>query len=268
MSVYKKESSTLFKNALSSILDQMKLPEEFVLVEDGYLTQELQNVVNSFKILFEKKGIKFRILINEHNEGLGLSLRKGIEACQFEWVARFDSDDVNDKSRMKDTFEYISNNPDIAIVGSYISEFIDDIKEVQSFRRVPLSDAEIRKNVKWRNPFNHMSVTLNREAVISAGNYQDVPYFEDYDLWVRVIDQNKKVGNIGKNLVYAHIDRKFYLKRGGYQYFKKEIGFQKKLYAHKIIPNYVFLFNILTRGCFRLLPKSFVKLIYSLARKK
>ena len=48
MAVYKKEQPLFFKEALRSVFEQSLIPNEVVLVKDGPLTEELEQVIADF----------------------------------------------------------------------------------------------------------------------------------------------------------------------------------------------------------------------------
>ena len=50
-----------------------------------------------------------------------------------------------------------------------------------------------------------MAVMFRKSVVLAAGNYQSVPYFEDYDLWVRMDQKGFLGANLPITLVYARI---------------------------------------------------------------
>lgn len=79
----------------------------------------------------------------------------------------------------------MDSHPKIAISSGYIEEFETNPRQPVSTRRVPLTSDAIHRYLKRRSPFNHMAVMFRKNAVLAAGNYQSVPFFEDYDLWVR-----------------------------------------------------------------------------------
>ena len=79
----------------------------------------------------------------------------------------------------------MDSHPKIAISSGYIEEFETNPRQPVFTRRVPLSSDAIHRYLKRRSPFNHMAVMFCKSAVLAAGNYQSIPYFEDYDLWVR-----------------------------------------------------------------------------------
>ncbi|RRK09245.1 glycosyltransferase, partial [Lactiplantibacillus garii] len=187
MSVYEKERGDLLEKAFESILNQTILPAYFVLVRDGILPQRLNDVINAAKNSFIRVGIEFIELTNATNLGLGKSLNKGLKACPTELVARFDSDDVNLHNRMENTLAYFSANSNIAVVGGQISEWDVSPDLSTGIRQVPTSYEAIKNLAQRRNPFNHMSVTFRKSVINSVGSYQNVLLFEDYYLWIRVI---------------------------------------------------------------------------------
>jgi glycosyltransferase involved in cell wall biosynthesis len=58
LSVYHKEEPDFLVQAINSIINQTSRPNEIILVRDGPLNQELNNVINKFKELgINKKNI-------------------------------------------------------------------------------------------------------------------------------------------------------------------------------------------------------------------
>ena len=89
MSIYFKEKPEYFRESLESILNQTYFPDEIVLVKDGPLTNELEEVIKEYK---EKLNIKTVPL--EKNLGLGLALKEGVLHCSNEIIIRMDTDDI------------------------------------------------------------------------------------------------------------------------------------------------------------------------------
>ena len=79
MSVYGKENSVWFKKAAESMLNQTAPPDEFVLICDGPLTEELETAVEELDRSYPGM---FQILRLKENVGLGEALRQGILLCQ------------------------------------------------------------------------------------------------------------------------------------------------------------------------------------------
>ena len=97
MSICKNDSSLFLLESLKSLADQTLLPNQLILVNDGYITQDLEKVQDEFKLSsFDVKIIKLKT-----NKGLGYALNEGLKYCKYKWVARMDSDDVSIKDDLK-----------------------------------------------------------------------------------------------------------------------------------------------------------------------
>lgn len=267
MSVYKNEKAERLINSLDSILAQTVSLFEFVLIEDGYLPNELLDVINDYEKKFIKKNISFISLKNKTNLGLGKSLNKGIAVATGDLIARFDSDDISESNRMELTLSEFKKNPDLSLVGGNIKEFDYANENFSQMRIVPNTNDEIKKKIIRSNPFNHMAVTFKKNDILNVGSYEDVPYFEDYYLWFKLIRSDYLAKNVDIVLVNACVDSDFFERRSGYQYFLKEINFQNIIFSKKYINLFQYLHNVLFRGGSRLLPKKLITKIYSIMRK-
>ena len=78
MAVYKKEQPLFFKEALRSVFEQSLIPNEVVLVKDGPLTEELEQII----VDFSSKNEQLKVITLEKNQGLGEALRIGLNACR------------------------------------------------------------------------------------------------------------------------------------------------------------------------------------------
>ena len=62
-------------------------------------------------------------------------------------------------------------------------------------RRTPPTDPdEIRRVIRFRDPFNHPTVVYRRSAVQAAGGYTDMALMEDYLLFARMVDGGRAAG--------------------------------------------------------------------------
>lgn len=256
-SVYKNDNPAFLDESLQSIADNTLLPQEIVLVKDGILTPELENVIESWR---EKLPLK--IVGYEENRGLGYALNYGLDFCEAELVVRMDSDDISYANRFEKQIKYMEGNPDIALSSGYISEFNDSKMMPKSIRRVPLLYEEIVLYLKKRNAFNHMAVCFRKSAILQAGGYQKVPYFEDYDLWIRVVQKGYKVSNIPELLVDTRIGNDMIGRRHGLAYSRYEINFLKRQLESGFISKSEYIKLVLKRVPVRILPKKILKAIY------
>ena len=259
MSIYKNEKPEYLRLALDSILNQTLLPDEILIVKDGLLTPELDKTLDEYAT--KNNTIKF--LEFEENRGLGLALRDGVVACKNEIIARMDTDDISKSDRFQKQLNYLSQHPDIALLGTWIEEFDKDPNIPKSNSILPITYEEILKFAKRRNPFRHVSVIFKKSAVIDSGNYRHFLWFEDYDLWIRMLKKGYKAANLPEVLLSVREDKKMYERRGGWKYSKQDIKFERFLLKIGYINFFEFLTNVIIRGSVRLLPNNIRKFIYS-----
>lgn len=266
MSVYKNEKAEYLKQAVDSILSQTLMPNEIIIVKDGILTNELEQVINTY--LSNYKNL-IKIVSFCENRGLGLALRDGILACNNEYIARMDTDDIAEPDRFEQQFNYLKLHPELAILGSWIKEFSDNLKNSDTVTNLPCTHEEILNFAKKRNPFRHMTVILKKSAVIGSGNYRDFLWFEDYDLWVRMFNKGYIGANLPLYLVNVRAENSMFARRGGWKYLKQDLKFQKFLYSFEFITMAQFMQNVVMRSIVRLLPNVIRILIYKhLLRRK
>lgn len=216
--VYNKEMPEYFSEALASVINQTLKPNEIVVVKDGPLTEELEEVLSKYEI---ENPELFKIVRLPQREGCGGALAVGVKECSYELVARMDSDDISRKDRFEKQIYEFKNNPYLSICGSQIAEFETNINRIVSYRRVPISDAEIKKYQRLRSAFNHMTVMFKKSIVLECGNYQNYPNMEDYVLWSKVLHKDETlVTNIAESLVFVRIGMEMFNRRGGLEYYK------------------------------------------------
>ncbi len=256
-SVYKNTNSNELLETLESIKIQTLKPKNIVIVIDGGINKKVEILIKKYMTVLPIKTISLK-----KNNGLGLALRAGLEHCESEIVLRFDTDDINLKTRAFYLVKELANGK-VDIVGSNIYEFTKDPKKWTSVKKMPKSHDLIKSQIIYRNPINHPSVGFLRKSIIDLnGGYRHFPFYEDYDLWIRAIHSNLIFKNIDKELVAVRVTEQRERRRGInliyseirllFTFFK--VSFWQGL---KFIP--VLFFRII----FTLLPLKIVNIIYS-----
>ena len=265
ISVYRKEKTEYLRTALQSIINQTLKPSEIVIVKDGLLTRDLDDCIKEYESQYSEL---IKIIAFKENRGLGLALRDGVIACKYDYIARMDSDDIAKPERFAKQFQYLKQHPKTALLGTWITEFSKDKNKADTLTELPCTHQEILKYAKKRNPFRHMTMVLKKEAVIKAGNYRNFLWFEDYDLWVRMLQKGYIAANIPEYLVNVRADGEMFARRGGWQYLKQDYRFQRFLLKIDFISVLEFLANILIRTAVRLVPNKMRNLFYILFLRK
>ncbi len=236
MCVYGGDNSEWFQTAVESILNQSLKPDEVVLVVDGPIPDELNEIVK----IYECNPI-FNVIRLEKNQGHGNARRMGLDNCKNELVAIMDADDISKSDRFEKQIEEFKKNQSLDIVGGNITEFIDDEKNIVAERIVPADDAEIKAYMKKRCPMNLVSVMFKKTSVESVGGFIDWYCEEDYYLWLRMALAEMRFANVSDILVNVRVGKDMYKRRGGWKYYKSEAKLQKYMLKHKIInfPTYL-----------------------------
>lgn len=267
MSVYKSDNPDFFDRALSSITDEQTIiPNEIVLVVDGPVSNEINNVINKY----EKKYEIFNVIRLEQNGGLGNALKIAVKNATHELIARMDSDDVSVSTRFEEQLKYFEINPGIDIVGGDITEFIGEENNIVGKRSVPVSNDSIREYMKTRCAMNHVSVMYKKKSVESAGGYQDWFWNEDYYLWIRMWLNGAVFANTGSVLVNVRVGEEMYQRRGGSKYFESEKGLHDYMLKNKMINHSTYIKNVAKRLIIqKLMPNKLRGWVFrTFARKK
>lgn len=258
--VYDKEKAEYFKQALQSVIDQTVKPSEIVIVKDGQLTEELENVIKEF--IEHNVQMKIKIVPLDKNIGSGGASTIGIKECSYKYIARLDSDDIAVNNRFELQTQYFEKNSETDIISGYIEEFSDNSNSKKYIRKVPITDKEIKQNIKYKSPFNHSAVMYKKDVILKIGNYSDLRKMEDYDLWIKAVKNNLNLYNIPQVLVKARIGNDTYKKRGGIEYIKTIIYIQSELLTNGLITKNEKFKNILIRSLVAIMPWKIRKILY------
>ena len=265
LSVYVNEKPSFLIEALNSILKtQSIIPNQVVIVKDGELNKDLDQVLMSFYDLFPTI---FEIVGYSKNQGLGYALNYGLKYCKNEIVFRMDTDDVCVSDRFEKQLEIFNDHSDLVLVGGLIEEFNNTPGDLKQIRSVPISSNQIEANKFTRSPFSHMTVAFKKSIILELGGYKDMPGYEDHYLWLRVL-KNHKGYNIPEILVHARVGNNFIGRRQGLKFFQKEIYFQRTLLNEGLQTLFYFNKHLIMRALPKLFPKFFLKLIYKFILRK
>ena len=183
------------KGALGSILGQTYCDFELLIVDDGS-TDATPN------ILAEHQRRDGRIVMHrQDNQGLKAALNRGLSLARGAFIARMDSDDIALPTRLAKQVGFLSNHPDVAILGTAYW-LIDQNARYVDLKRFPTSDLHIR----WANllapAFAHPTVMIRRDLLLRNDLWYDPACeVEDYDLWRRVLRHGR-----GANLAEALLE--------------------------------------------------------------
>lgn len=266
LSVYQGDEKDWLKLAFQSITNQTHLPDEIILVEDGKISRDLKEIIRTFEK--NKKKIPLKVISLKQNQGLATALNKGIAACKYEWIARFDADDINLPDRFQKQVDFLRKNPNLDLLGGHSLEFFKISQTSFRVKKIPYNSLDVRAFAKKRNPFNHMTVFYKKSAVLKAGGYEDFPAMEDYHLWVKMLLLNFRLVNLPENFVLQRANQKMFARRRGLKYLKTEWRLHSFFLKSNFINLLEFIRNIILRATVRLIPAFLLQWAYGFVRKE
>lgn len=232
MSVYHKEKPEYLKQAIESIQTQTISTNDFVLVCDGPLNEQLDGVIAAKQ---QEMGTTLNVVRLAKNSGLGNALNEGIKYCKNELVARMDSDDIAYPNRCEKQIAVFNTHSEVSICSGIVEEFTTDPNTVDTKRVPPETNAEIVEFAKKRNPFNHPCVMYKKSAVEAVGSYQDFYLLEDYYLWLRMLMTGYQGYNIQEPLLHMRAGSDMYLRRAGWKYARTQARLFKFMKKQRFI---------------------------------
>ncbi len=184
MSVF--NGARYLREAVESILGQRFRDYEFIIIDDGS-TDASREIISCYD------DRRIRLMVNEANLGLPVSLNKGIRSARGEYIARQDADDVSLPDRLELQTAYLDAHPEVALVGCWW-ERIDEKGRVFDLASVPTDGPLLldRMLEGGLNPAPHGSMVFRKQASDAVGGYDErFRYTQDFDLWLRMWSHGK-----------------------------------------------------------------------------
>jgi len=186
--------------ALDSLLTQTLRRIEIVVVDDG-------SIDGTPRILeqFARRDARIRVL-SPGRVGLVRALEAGLAACRGQYVARMDADDCSLPRRLELQAAFLDANPGTGLVGCCVAFGGDRVRAAGYARHVDwvngLLDPETIAVERFReSPFAHPAVMFRAELPARYGGYREGPFPEDYELWLRWLDQGVRMARIPATLL-------------------------------------------------------------------
>lgn len=260
MSIYIDEEPYYFDQSLESMVNQTLIPDEIVLVKDGEISQQLEDVITKY---VNKYPHLFTIVALKENVGLGRALDEGIKYCRNELIARMDTDDLSLPKRCELQIKRFIEKPKLSIVGTMTDEFYDTPENIVSSRSVPTNNEDIYKFMKRRSPFNHPTVMYRKSDVIRCGGYGKMRRKQDLDLFSRMLNNGCKAENLNQSLVLFRSNEDSFQRRQSWSYVKSYIEVQYEIWKRGHCSFIDLSYVILGQLIIFLAPRSILKVISS-----
>ena len=189
--------------ALQSIADQDFSDFECVMVDNNSLDGSTQLAEE-----WERNHPGFR-LVKEKRQGVVYASNRGCESARGEYIARMDADDVARPSRLRLQSEFLDSHADYGAVAG-LAEHVGDPETTGGFRRFVewsnsiLTYEEIYKRRFIEAPLVNPTAMWRRETMDRHGLYRAGDFPEDYEMWLRWLDEGVRIAKVPEVVLEWH----------------------------------------------------------------
>jgi glycosyltransferase involved in cell wall biosynthesis len=183
------------KMAIESILNQNFSSFEFIIIDDASKDDSAKIIAD-----YARQDSRIVPIFHSKNAGLTYSLNEGLALAKAPIVIRIDHDDQALEHRIKTQLDFLANNPEITIVGSYVYH-MGAKPRYDKLITLPTTHQDIAQTLTQYNCMYHPSVAFRKEEILKIGGYRNnFKNAEDYDLWLRA-SKHYKFANIDEPLL-------------------------------------------------------------------
>jgi glycosyltransferase involved in cell wall biosynthesis len=184
-------------DAIKSVQTQTYKNWEIILINDGSTDDYTNELLNKLVI----PGVK---VISTTNNGLSAARNTGISQSEGEYILPLDADDKIAPTYIEKAINAFMQKPDLKLVycrGRYFG-FKNEA--------IPFSEKEIKFKDLLQYNFIFNSALYKKKDIIDCGGYSEEMRggWEDWDLWIRLLQHNMKVYQIPEELFYYRKKKK------------------------------------------------------------
>lgn len=169
--------ATALETSLTSLIEQTYRPLEVVIVNDGS-TDGFERLLPVLQDFGEKHEFPL-VILNQENQGSSAARNRGFKKSSGEFVIFWDADTVGQKDMLERMHQALVENPEAAYV---YSRFKFGWKTMRS---APFNEAELKK-------MNYIDTTSLLRRSAFTGFDEGLKRFQDWDLWLTLLEQGKK----------------------------------------------------------------------------
>ena len=181
MSVYNGEK--YLRQSINSILNQTFEDFEFLIIDDA-------STDSSNDIILSYNDQRIKVIKNNKNIGQAVSLNRGLQEANAEYVARMDQDDISLSLRLEKQVIFMDEHLEVGVSGVF-AMFIDshDEKlEMKSYEKMMTENEDLKTQLIFRPCFIHPSVIIRLSLLKDHHLFyeENAGHAQDYRLWYRM----------------------------------------------------------------------------------
>jgi glycosyltransferase involved in cell wall biosynthesis len=185
-----KNAAPTLKDSINSVLNQSYINFELIIIDDHSTDNSLM-LVKSFA--------DPRItLIKNLRSGIAAALNSGLMEASGEYIARMDADDIAYPNKLNEQYRFHSSNPEIDVVSCHVQhESMGDTSQEGYKTHVDWINSIITPKDHYDNRYSdaviaHPTLFCKRQLFIERGQYSEEAIPEDFELWLRWMQEGVK----------------------------------------------------------------------------
>lgn len=183
------------RESIESVLGQSYRNIEIIVVDDMSIDDSV-NIVRQY----QKKYHFIKLLLKSKTQ-LGDTRNCALELARGDYIMNMDADDVAYPTKIEEQLYFIKENG-LDVSGTFV-EIFGDIpieKKIYYEKMYNFEDVSIQTLICGHHSLCNPSLMYKKSVFEKIGNYNNELINEDWDLWLRVLDNNLKIKNLNKKL--------------------------------------------------------------------
>jgi glycosyltransferase involved in cell wall biosynthesis len=223
-----RDGGAWLSEAVDSAVAQCSAGDEVIVVDDGSQDGAVDALGDT----------PFLHRIRQAPQGIVAALERGRCAAQGELIARLDADDVALPGRIDAQRKMFLGEPRLGAAGGRARIHRDGETVPGGMQRYVdwlngLQDLHASRLVE--SPLFHPAVTFRANAVQEVGGYEDGPFPEDYDLWLRLVAADWALRSTEREVVVLR-DRPDRLTRTDERYSREAFREARRRHLRAVLP--------------------------------
>ena len=140
------------------------------------------------------------VLKNPIRAGKAVSFNHCLAKARGRYIARMDSDDRAYPDRFEKQLAYLSEHPDVAVLGGGVT-ITDEDGNAIAVRKMAPDHASIVRNFALMNAMCHPTILWDRDKVGADLLYDERFSVEDLELWFRLLRLGHRFANLNAPLI-------------------------------------------------------------------
>ncbi|WP_257666450.1 glycosyltransferase family 2 protein [Parapedobacter tibetensis] len=176
-------AEAFIRQSIQSVLDQPFQDFELIIYNDGSTDTTACKV-------WQFLDPRIQFIDNKQNQGLTHARQATLELATGRYVAILDSDDVSFPDRLEKQYRFLERHPEVILCGGNALLMDAEGRTSGELLHQAYRQEELKIRFFFNNIFVNSSVMFRRAEAVQLGGYRDRAPVEDYDLFVRLADQD------------------------------------------------------------------------------